>query len=268
MTVNNFNNSIGFPRLTNNTPGMFMTIPQPQSSAVVEVKQDVKPVVQPQAPSKFDKMSDNTKYLIGAAAVAASAIAGIYIYKGRNAAKTVDNVSEEVQYKGNIFAEHIKDKFLESLKGKCPELGLENKKEHTFEKLVRVDEKGKSILKAGGEKQYVNRGLKKVDQILAHAGIKQTTYVTDDGKELVKINWDEEGNVFDYVVKDRNGNVIREFNVTSPDVTIKYIYNRENVKVCEVQYNRKGWSYEQKFDESGNFSSEKEFNPDLKDVED
>lgn len=267
MTVNNFNNSIGFPRLTNNTPGMFMTIPQPQSSVVDEVKQDVKPVVQPQAPSKSDKMNDNTKYLIGAAAVAASAIAGIYIYKGRNTAKVVENVSEEVQHKSNIFAEHIKDNFLESLKGKCPELGLENKKEHTFEKLVRVDKNGKSILKVGGEKQFVNRGLKRVDEIVAPAGVKQTTYVTDDGKELAKINWDDEGNVFDYVVKDRNGKLIRDFNVTNPEVTTKHIYNKENVKVSEVQYNGKGWSYEQKFDESGKFLNEKEFKPELKNAD-
>lgn len=267
MAVNNFNNSIGFPRLTNNTSGMFMTLTQTQNSANVEVKPEVKPEIQPQVPSKSDKMSDNTKYLIGATAVAASAIAGIYIYKGRNAAKAVENVSEEVQHKGNIFAEHIKDNFLESLKGKCPELGFENKNEHTFQKLVRVDENGKSILKTGAEKQYVNRGLKRVDEIVAPAGVKQTTFVTDDGIELAKINWDDDGNVFDYIVKDRNGNVIRDFNVTNPDVTTKFVYNKENIKIAEVQYNGKGWSHEQKFDESGNFLSEKEINPELKNVE-
>lgn len=268
MAVNNFNNSIGFPRLTNNTSGMFMTLPLTQSSVNVEVKQEVKPEIAVSTPFKQGKKSDNTNYYLGAAALAASVIAGILIYRGKKSTETAETVIEEVQQKVNIFAEHIKDNFLESLKGKCPELGLENKKEHTFQKLVRVDKNGKSILKAGGEKQYVSRGLKKVDEIIAPAGLKQTTYVTDDGKELAKINWDDDGNVFDYIVKDRNGNVIRDFNVTNPDVTTKFVYNKENIKIAEVQYNGKGWSHEQKFDESGNFLSEKEFNPELKNADD
>ena len=70
MAINSTNNSIGFPGLTNNRPGMLMTVPSAaENTKVPEVKVE-NPV---QKPSK-EKMSENTKYFIGAAAIAASAI--------------------------------------------------------------------------------------------------------------------------------------------------------------------------------------------------
>lgn len=266
MATNSVHSSIGFSYLTNNLSGMLNT-----SSNHVSVNRGVPvsppPVKGPELPPPPDNGKDvAAKYFIGALAVAASAIAGIYIYKSRlKEAPIVDYSAGEtnpITHYSFRLVEHTKDKFLEVF-NKCPDLGLDNKIETTYQRRIRVDKDGKSILRNSAP-EFVDRGLKRVDKILRPGSTAQTTFVQDGGTVRALIDWDDEGNLFRYWIKDNKGKIVRDYNFTEENVSSKYYYSKGGIKIKEVHYNDKGWTYERNYDKDGLFVNEHELNPELK----
>jgi len=123
---------------------------------------------------------------------------------------------------------------------------------------VRVDANGKSILKKG-EPVYINRGISIVDEVNAPAAIAQRTFVTDDGKELAKIIFDGDGNVWQYYVRDFDGNIIRDYNFSEPGFTTKTIFDKDKRVRVEVQFDGNGRSRETRYNEDGSVKDSAEF---------
>jgi len=184
VAINSTNNSIGFPGLTNNRPGMLMTVPSAaENTKVPEVKVE-NPV---QKPSK-EKMSENTKYFIGAAAIAASAIAGIYIYKGRKPPKE-ENVEQTVQFIDR--KEPVRsgiDFFKKYLEKLSPSFDFETKSQHPVGK----------------------HGAYRIDEILRPSAVKHSEFFRKDGSLFASVDWDDDGKVISYTLLNKNGNVINE----------------------------------------------------------
>lgn len=263
MANNTVQSNIVFPRLMMNQPGMFMPLENP-----IQVKRGVPEsppaIKEPELPPP-PKNKDNYKYWLGAACVAASAIAGIVMYNGRLRETSVQRIIEDdepITHYSFKLVEHAKDKVLEIF-NKCPELGLENKVETTYQKRVRVDENGKSILKKA-EKMFVDRGLKRCDTLSRPAGTAQTTFVQDDGKVRALIDWDSDGNLYRYWIKDENGHIIRDYNYTEEGISSKYYYTKGGIRIKEVHYNEDGWTFERNYDREGFFVNEHEIKPELK----
>ncbi len=266
MENNGLQGIIGFPRLTNNQTGMFMPMNNP-----IQVRRGVPEsppaIKEPELPPP-PKNENNYKYWIGAACLAASAIAGIVMYNGRLRENPIQKITEEeelITHYSFKLVEHTRDKVLE-LFNKCPDLGLENKVETTYQKRVRVDDKGKSILKKA-EEQFVNRGLKRYDTLSRPSGMPQTTFVQDDGKVRALIDWDGEGNLYRYWIKNENGQILRDYNFTNPNVSSKYYYTKGGIMIKEVHYNNAGWTFERNYDRNGLFVNEHELNPEAKLIE-
>ena len=260
MANNGIQGIIGFPRLTNNQTGMFMPIKTP-----VQVRRGVPEsppaIKEPELPPP-PKNENNYKYWIGAACLAASAVAGIIMYNGRlreMPIKVIEEEEEPIMHYSFKLVKHTKDKVFE-LFNKCPDLGLENKIDTTYQQRVRVDENGKSILK-NAEEVFVNRGLKRYDTLSRPAGTAQTTFVQDDGKVRALIDWDDEGNIYRYWIKNENGQVIRDFNFTTPNVSSKYYYTKGGIMIKEVHYDSKGWTFERNYDRNGFFVNEHKIDP-------
>lgn len=268
MAINNFNNSIGFPRLTNNSSGMFMTPPVSEEVKIKPVEIPEKQIPQMQnTGSEKSGSAESQKYFIGAAAIAASAIAGIYLYKSRSsAAKQLEQKVDEYANAIPKTVPHLKDNFLAAI-GDAPDLDFVNKQVKSLLKRVRVDKNGKSILKKD-KPVFAKRGISIVDECLQPSALVQRTFVTDDGKELARIDFDGDGKVWQYFVKDLKGNVIRDYNFSEPGLTTKKIFNKNNKQVLDIQYNDKGWTYEVRYNEDGTIHSTNELNPHLKNPED
>ena len=169
---------------------------------------------------------------------------------------------EPINYYAFRLVEHTKDKVLEIFK-KCPDIGFVNRVETVYKERVRVDKNGKSILKKA-EKIYKDRGLKRVDKIARPGGAVQTRFVKDDGSIRAQIDWDEDGNLFRYFIKDDRGNIIRDYNYSEEGISTKTYYNKDNVKMKEVFYNGKGWTYERNYTDNGSFLDQYEIKPELK----
>lgn len=264
MAINSVHNRIAFPRLTNNQTGMLMSKMPVPAEKKEENKLPV--IVEPELPPPPHRgMKESTKYYLGAAALAASTIAGIYLYRTRLKETPVEDFGdavEPIKYYAFRLVEHTKDKVLEIFK-KCPDLGFEDRVETVYQQRVRVDKNGKSILKKA-DKVFKERGLKRIDMISRPGGTAQTRFVKDDGTVRAQIDWDDDGNLFRYFIKDDRGNIIRDYNYSEAWLSTKTYYNKENVKMKEVFYNGKGWTYERNFDDNGVFLDQYEIKPELK----
>ena len=251
MAINSVHNRIVFPRLANNQTGMLMS----KMPAQAEKKEENKlPVIsEPELPPPPHRgMKENTKYYLGAAALAASTIAGIYLYRTRlkeTPVEEFEDAVEPINYYAFKLVEHAKDKVLEIFK-KSPDFRVEDRIETVYQQRVRVDKNGKSILKKA-DKVFKNRGLKRIDMISRPGGAVQTRFVKDDGSVRAQIDWDDDGNLFRYFIKDDRGNIVRDYNYSEEGLSTKTYYNKDNVKMKEVFYNGKGWTYERNFDEGG-----------------
>ncbi len=263
MAINSVHNRIAFPRLTNNQTGMLMKMTPPEKKEETKPPVIVEPDLPPPPPQR--ERRDNAKYYIGAAAIAASTIAGIYLYRTRlkeTPIEDFENAAEPINYYAFKLVEHAKDKVLEIF-NKCPDLGFSNRVETVYQQRVRVDKNGKSILKKA-DKVYKDRGLKRIDRISRPGGAVQSKFVRADGSVRAQIDWDDDGNLFKYFIKDDRGNIVRDYNYTNEGLSTKTYYNKENIKMKEVCYNGKGWTYERNYDDNGSFLDQYEIKPELK----
>lgn len=182
MVINSTNNSTGFPSLTTNRLGMLMT-PVPENTKMPEVK-----VENPVQKTSKEKMSDNSKYFIGAAAIAVSVIAGMYIYKGRKppqeeiVEQTVQFVDREKSVRSGI---DFFKKYLEKL---SPSFDFETKSQHPVGK----------------------HGAYRIDEILRPSAVKHSEFFRKDGSLFASVDWDDDGKVISYTLLNKNGNVINE----------------------------------------------------------
>jgi len=234
----NFNNSIAFPRLTNDKSGMFLMQKNP-------VKEPVKEKISEQnlAIATHPVKKDNTNYWLGTLAVAASAIAGIYIYKGRNIENAVQSVEKQVQ---KINHPHIKDNFLNALGTNTEEVAAGYRHEYSLSKVINLKD-GSTI-----EKKH---GIKRVEDNASNGSVRRTLFETDDGVKLAEAFRNSMGDVIKYTVWDKEGRVIRSYDFND-DITRKFIYDKKGSLVSEVQFNREGWSLERRYEDNSPFHSE------------
>lgn len=235
MTAGNFNNSIGFPRLTNKPSGMFMTQIPVQNNAVSSNISTVQPAVSRNVSKKEE---DNSNYFLGLAALAASVIAGIYIYKGR---KPDAALAKREALK--INHPHIKDNFFEGLGINKDELSIDEIKEYDLYKyLKKTDKDGNPI------KKY--HGVKRVESIDLSTQIHRTSFVDNENKLLAEAFRNENGEVTRYAVYDKEGRMLRDYDA-STGLVHKNVYNKDGVLVRKVDYDKNGWSYERRYDKTG-----------------
>ncbi len=186
MAIENFNNSIGFPMVTNKTSGMLIThlsVQKPQD------KPQIKPEIPVQKPSQKG-MCDNSKYFLGAAALAASVIAGIYVYKGRKPEQALDAVKNNVIFYTKKEPKTGTDnkyfiKYLENLK---PDFDLENKYQHPVGKF----------------------GAYRVDEVLRPSAINHSEFFRKDGSLFASVDWDDDGKVISYTLMNKAGDIISQ----------------------------------------------------------
>lgn len=233
MAVNALNNKIGFPGFSPTQASPAVPIPTPVQ-ADKTVKEPPKSVEDKPSENKPQTgMSDKTKYMLGAGAIAASVIAGICIYRnGKSAEKAVENASNVLENGKAKIQKAFEDTFLKKLEKEIPEFDIENNLVTTFEK-----------------------GAKRIDKVEQIAGINQTLFQRKDGSEFAKVNWTDDGKVFSYVMKDKSGRVIRDYNFSKPNYVTKTRYNKENELISKFQSNLDGWEQLQTFDK-GNMVSE------------
>lgn len=252
MAINNFNN-MGFPRLTKNQSGLYMTqIPVQNKEVSVPVQAEVNPKI-----SKKEK--ENMNYLLGGAAVIASAIAGIYLSRGgKKTSEVVDVIKEESK---NISKPqpHIKDKFFDMFGVNNEERFVDPHKEYKLYKILnKTDENGNPI------KKYL--GIKRVEYIEPNAYLAKTSFVDDDGNCLADICRNpKSGEIIWYRVFNKEGKILREFD-TIDSIVHKNVYDKNGNLAVKVDYDKNGWSLEQRFDENQQAIGEKvEFgvNPNL-----
>lgn len=245
MAVSNINNSIGFPRLTNKSSGMFMTPVSVNTAVPSTVLPPKSPVVQPVA----KKQESNSNYFIGFAALAASVIAGIYIYKGRNTEATTELAKREV---ARITHPHIKDNFFDALGINKEELSFDEIKEYNLYKLLKkTDADGNPI------KKY--HGIKRVEAIDLSTQVHRTSFVDNENNLLAEAFRNENGEVMGYKIYDKEGRILRHYDASS-GIVHKNVYNKDGVLVVTVDYDKKGWSYERRYDKTGkNLVEEIEF---------
>lgn len=248
MTFSNFNNSIGFPRLANNSSSMLMTNFSKPVNANQQVAQDNKEIEQLklQATILPPPPKDNTNYWLGALALAASAIAGIYIYKGRNVEYVADVAQEAVT---KINHPHIKDNFLTALGKYTEDLEYGIRNEYDLSKVLNKKD-------ASGNPIVIRHGIKRVEHNLNPVGLHTTTFETDDGKVLAEAMRNCEGEVVKYEVFDREGRLLRAYDNES-GITRKFVYGKNGNLAREVQYDGKGWSSEIRYDSKGVLQGDK-----------
>ncbi len=174
MTVSNFNSSTAFPRLM--TAPQSMPLSSSQNSNEIKKEEAAEKNKKKTIKEKLgiDKMSEKEKYWLGASSLAVSAIAGILIAKS-----------------GKKGYEKLKDsnsikKFLEDMN---PEFDPANHIESTYSK-----------------------GYKRIDKVIPPAGLNYTEFLTPKGKTIASVYWDFDNKVISYVVKDKNGNVLKSYN--------------------------------------------------------
>ena len=255
MTVGSFNNSIGFPRLTNNSSGMFMMPAKPVTPQAPKIdinllkptqpSQPVQQVVSAPAPVPTENSShvsntskDNSNYWIGALAVAAAVVAGIYLNKGKKAEETVEDVKNVLP---KVNKPHIKDNFLKALGVNDEEVSVGVRKEYDLVK---------TVMKAGddGVKRpvVVRHGIKRVESISGPSNMRKTTFEKDNGVVLAEVFRDMEGNVCRYKVQDDEGRILREYDAED-GITKKFVYNKKGTLVSEVKYDCEGYSVEKRY---------------------
>ncbi len=235
MAINNFNNNMGFPHLTKNQFGPFMTqIPVQNNSASTPVQPEVSPKV-----SKKEK--ENMNYLLGGAAIVASAIAGIYLSRGGKKTSEVVDVVKEESKKISIQQPHIKDKFFDMFGVNNEERSVDQYKEYKLYKILnKVDESGNPI------KKY--HGIKRVEYIEPNAYLAKTSFVDDDGNCLADVcRNSKNGEIIWYRVFNKEGKILREYD-TVDSIVHKNVYDKDGNLVIKVDYDKNGWSLEQRFD--------------------
>ena len=184
MSGNNINNSIGFPGLTNNRSSMLMTTLQPASE---KLEKPASVENKAQKPSK-QALSDKSKYFIGAAALAASSIAGIYIFKSKKPPQE-DVVEETVRFIEKI--EPVRsgiDFFKKYLEKLSPVFDMETKSQHPVGK----------------------HGAYRIDEILRPSAIKHSEFFRKDGSVFASVDWDDEGKIISYTLTNKPGDIISE----------------------------------------------------------
>ncbi len=245
MAKDAFNNKIDFPRLTNNTSGMFTTLNQPAKNTSAQLSS---PSAQPKAPANLPPLSkpqaksdknSRSNYLLGLTAIAASVIAGIYIYKGRKPEAVTDAVEELPK----INEPHLKDNFLKALGVYTVEPQHGMRKEYSFVKeLKKKDADGNPIIK--------RHGIKRVEDFSELVNIHRTSFETDDGFRIAEAFRNGKGEVVRYTVRDREGRVLRWYD-SIDGITYKNVYNKNGALVREVQFDQKGWTLERRYDSKG-----------------
>ena len=246
MSVNSINKSIKFPGIANGQPNRFMMMSVEQEKATKTSQ--IPPQQAPQAgkfePSKSETkgMSETSKYIIGATALAASAIAGIMFHKSisDDIAKAKD-VSGGVSNACSKLAKHIKDNYLIPMEH-IEDLNSSNTRVHTLYK------KRKGILE--------KRDVSIVDAIETCSGVLQKRFVTKDGVTLANFSYGEDGKLFQYVINDREGRSVRSY---ISGITTKTIYTKDNEKI-KIQYDGSGWTKQEKFDADGKIIETEELN--------
>jgi len=202
--------------------------------------------------SKTDKNS-RSNYLLGLTAVAASVIAGIYIYKGRNP----EAAAEIVEELPKINHPHCKDNFLKALGVYTIEPKHGMRKEYSIVKeLKKKDADGNPIIK--------RHGIKRIEDYSELVNVHRTSFETDDGLRFAEAIRSSTGDVVRYTVRDKEGRVLRWYDFFE-GITYKNVYNKKGALVREVQFDQKGWSLERRYDSNGKLEEEIQFgvNPDM-----
>ena len=214
----------------------------------IEQKQPEAKVAQEYADTK----KDNTNYWLGALALAASAVAGLYISKGRNSEVVQDVVPKSKEI---VHRPHLKDNFLTALGVNTDEVPLGVRNEYELIKNVTL-KNGITITKS--------HGVKRVEDYSPIASIRRTLFETDEGKKLAEAFRNGDGEVVKYTVWDRDGRVLRTYDFED-GITHKFVYDKNGNQVSEVHYDREGWSKEILV-ENDDYLNKKEFefgvNPD------
>ena len=168
MAQVSLNNGLGFPRLTSNPAGMYMFMPQTPAD---EPKKDIQKNTVSKDSSGSKKMTDKTKYMLGASSVAASVVAGILIARSSRFKK------EKITDPTKSYLENLRLSF-----------DTKNKIENIYED-----------------------GHKRIDELLRPAGIGFSKFLDKDNKEVATVYWDLLNNVASYKILDENGSIIKEF---------------------------------------------------------
>lgn len=172
MTIGTFNNNTVFPRLVSQDSGMLMT-------QISTVKNE--PVVQSNIKNKdskdntFDMISDKNKYMLGASALAVSAVAGLLIAKSGKFKKSYEKLKD---------TDSIKN-YIENMQ---PDFDLENKIENIYSK-----------------------GFKRIDEVIYPAGINHSEFFNKKGNSIASVFWDLDNKIVSYVIKDENGHILKKY---------------------------------------------------------
>lgn len=234
MAVNAINNQIKFPGFSTTLQATAKALPEPAKMPEVAVQNPVELKAQPDYKSENKSgMSDNSKYMLGAAAIAVAAIATILITRnGKAAEKFAETVSSESSKTDEIIPKAYEDKFMQRLLKLKPEFEVENDIVTTFKS-----------------------GVKRIDQMLFDAGIKRSIFQRKDGSEFARVDWSDDGDVFKYIVKDSKNRIVKDFSHTTDDYVTKVRYNKEDELISRFESNLEGWDRWQTF-EKDNMVSE------------
>lgn len=225
---------------TSQAPKIDVSLLKPDSAPVA-----VQPMVQAPATPLVENMSqvqpskDNTNYWLGALAVAASVVAGIYISKGKKAEEVVNEVPQQVQKK--VDYPHIKDNLLKALGVNNVE--LEIGEIHEYDLMKKVTRTRADGTKVDDIKRH---GIKRIEDHDGQAALRRTYFVNDDNVILLSAHRDLEGNVVDYVLKDVKGHILKEYDAAK-GIHKKFVYNKDDVLVREVKYDCNGHSIEKRY---------------------